>query len=184
MNINLAIASRPARQRGIALAVALILLVVLTLLALSGVRLSTMELRMALNDEMRIDAFEQAQSLVDATLRNFNNTPVLAKSRVYCARNQTGCTNFTNVVTLPSGTDVAAAVTAGTANVVVQRLDPQAAEPPVGTGFSLTAFSAAYLQVSGQYTAGGEGQATVNEGVAVVFGDPGDIPIEHDANAL
>ena len=76
-------------QRGVALAVALILLVVLTLLALSGVRLSTMELRMSLNDELRVTAYEQAQSLVDVTIRQFSNTPVLSPGTVICARDCT-----------------------------------------------------------------------------------------------
>jgi Tfp pilus assembly protein PilX len=170
------------RERGIALAVALILLVVLTLLALSGIRMSTMELRMSLNDEFRITAFEQAQSLVDAAIRDFNNTPVLARNRVFCARAATGCTDNT-AVKVPDYSDE---LTAGTANVVVRRVEPQNAEPPVGTGFSLTAFDAAYMQVSGQYTANtlGRGEARVNEGVAVVYGQTGDVTTDSDPSAL
>jgi Tfp pilus assembly protein PilX len=172
----------PVRQRGVALAVALILLVVLTLLALSGIRMSTMELRMALNDEFRVTAFEQAQSLVDAAIRDFNNTPVLGRAKVFCARSATGCTDVS--ITLP--TQYADELTGLVANVQVRRVEPQNAEPPVGTGFSLTAFDAAYMQVSGEYSANslGRGNATVNEGVAVVYGSAGDTVNDSDASAL
>lgn len=172
-------------QRGVALAVALILLVVLTLLALSGVRLSTMELRMALSDEMRVNAFEQAQSLVDGTVRRFSNTPILAPGIVRCAKT-------------PADTDgdgdneaCAASIVLPTAfqsdlgnanvdvNVLIRRIAPQNAEPPVGTGFSLTSFDAAYMQVSGLWDKNteGRGRAMVNEGIAIVYGSAGDITL-------
>lgn len=168
----------PTSQRGVALAVALILLVVLTLLALSGVRLSTMELRMALNDELRIDAFEQAQSLVDGTVRVFSNTPILAPGLVRCARNVTGvCTGTT--LSLPASLASDVANSSVDVNVFIQRVPPQNAEPPVGTGFSLTSFDAAYMQVTGQWdkNSQGLGMARINEGIAVVYGAAGDITV-------
>lgn len=165
-------------QRGVALAVALILLVVLTLLALSGVRLSTMELRMALNDELRIGAFEQAQSLVDGTVRKFSNTPILAPGITRCARNISGvCAGTT--LSLPAALAADVANSSVNVNVLIQRIPPQNAEPPVGTGFSLTSFDAAYMQVTGLWdkNSQGLGMAQVNEGIAVVYGAAGDITV-------
>lgn len=173
----------PSSQRGIALAVALILLVVLTLLALSGVRLSSAELRMSLNDELRVTAYQQAQSLVDVAVRQFSNTPVLSPDAVICARSITGCTGTNVRVTLPSsiygstgtsGTDLGD----GRVNVIIRGIPPLQAEPPVGTGFSLAVFDASYLQVTGQWNknALGLGASTVNEGIAVVYGSAGDSP--------
>ena len=165
-------------QRGVALAVALILLVVLTLLALSGVRLSTMELRMSLNDELRVTAYEQAQSLVDVTIRQFSNTPVLSPGTVICARD---CADVR--VTLPvdpygAPSDTTKDLGARRVNVIIQGIQPLQAEPPVGTGFSLTVFDASYLQVTGQWDKNtlGLGAATINEGIAVVYGSAGDSP--------
>jgi hypothetical protein len=165
-------------EAGVALAVALILLVVLTLLALSGVRLSTMELRMALNDELRVIAYQEAQSLVDVSVRQFSNTPVLSPGTVICARD---CSDVR--VTLPSAT-YGTPTTSGTdlgedrVNVIIQGIPPLAAEPPVGTGFSLAVFDASYLQVTGQWNKNlqGLGAATVNEGIAIVYGSAGDTP--------
>jgi hypothetical protein len=163
-------------QHGIALAVALILLVVLTLLALSGVRLSSMELRMALNDELRISAFEQAQSLVDGTVRKFSNTPILAPGLKRCARTISGVCSDASLV-LPADLKAQVDDTTVNVNVMIQRIPPQNAEPPVGTGFSLAAFDAAYMQVSGMWdkNALGLGSARVNEGIAIVYGAAGDI---------
>lgn len=169
----------PARQRGVALAVALILLVVLTLLALSGVRLSSMELRMALNDELRVASFENAQSMVDTTIRSFNNTPVLAAGVVLCAAAGGDCTTVrpSLTTTLSSEPTYAALFANGYVNVVIRSIPPLNADPPVGTGYSLDKFDAAYLRVEGVYdqNALGLGQAQVNEGVAIVYGSAGEI---------
>lgn len=170
------------QQRGAALAVALILLVVLTLLALSGARLSAMELRMAANDELRVAAFEAAQSLVDGTLRSFGNTPVLAEGVTVCARPAAGCTEV-RAFTLPPS--MARDLAAEHANVVIRGIPPLAADPPVGTGYSADKFDAAFLQVEGQYDQNtlGFGQAQVNEGIAIVYGAVGEITTKSGAAA-
>ncbi|MGQ0429586.1 MAG: pilus assembly PilX family protein [Gammaproteobacteria bacterium] len=64
------------RQRGAALVVGLILLVVLTILAVSGVFTSTMELRMARNTQSQERAFQAAEVAVEDALGN----PVLSTS--------------------------------------------------------------------------------------------------------
>lgn len=181
----------PARQRGVALAVALILLVVLTLLALSGVRLSSMELRMSLNDQLRVASFENAQSMVDTTIRSFNNTPVLAAGVVLCARDNTStggdCSTVRNslTTTLSGNTTYADLFNNGYINVVIRSIPPLNADPPVGTGYSLDKFDAAYLRVEGVYdqNALGLGQAQVNEGVAIVYGSGGEITTKTGSDA-
>ena len=166
-------------QRGVALAVALILLVVLTLLALSGIRLSTMELRMSLNDELRVAAFEQAQSMVDSTVRRFTNTPILAPGITRCVKVITGLCTDEGSLTLSDEVKAKFGVNDATVNVnvVIERIPPQNAEPPVNSGFSLSSFDAAYMQVSGIWdqNAKGLGSATIREGVAIVYGSAGDI---------
>jgi hypothetical protein len=180
----------PARQRGIALAVALILLVVLTLLALSGIRLSTMELRMALNDELRVAAFEQAQSMVDGTVRRFTNTPILAPGVTRCAKViPDKCTTATLVLPTSGdayGLDAQVADTSVDVNVLIERIPPQNAEPPVNSGFSLSSFDAAYMQVAGLWdkNAAGLGSAIVREGIAIVYGSAGDITTTSGADTF
>jgi Tfp pilus assembly protein PilX len=53
-------------QRGVALAVALIVLVITTLIALTAARLTGLELRMSLGEAQRIEAQQEAVSLLDA----------------------------------------------------------------------------------------------------------------------
>lgn len=173
---------RAPAQSGAALAVTLILLVVLTLLALSGARLSAMELRLAANDELRVAAFEAAQSLVDGTLRSFNNTPLLAEGVAVCARATVGCTEV-HAFTLPSS--VESDLAANHANVVIRGIPPLHADPPVGAGYSADKFDAAFLQVEGQYDKNvlGLGQAQINEGIAIVYGAAGEITTKSGAAA-
>lgn len=66
----------PRHQRGAALAVALILLVVLTLLGVAAVRSTQTELRLAQNAESRTSAQQASESLIGTILSDINNTPV------------------------------------------------------------------------------------------------------------
>jgi Tfp pilus assembly protein PilX len=60
----------PARQRGIVLITSLIMLVVLTLLAVSAIRLSTVNLRTVANSQARTEAMSTAQRAVNQVLSN------------------------------------------------------------------------------------------------------------------
>jgi type IV pilus assembly protein PilX len=68
-----------ARQQGAALVVGLVLLIVLTILAVSGVFTSTMELRMVRNAQNQERAFQAAEVAVEDALAN----PVLSTSAPY-----------------------------------------------------------------------------------------------------
>jgi len=63
------IAPAPGRQRGAALVVGLVLLMVLTVLAVSAMRTATLGLTMATNAQARESAFQLAESGIQATLR-------------------------------------------------------------------------------------------------------------------
>ena len=67
------------RQRGAALVIGLILLLVLTILAVSGVFTSTMELRMVRNNQSQERSFQAAEVAVEDALAN----PVLSTSSVF-----------------------------------------------------------------------------------------------------
>ena len=56
------------RQRGVALAVGLIILLLLTVLGITAMRSSIFELQMARNEESRLTALERAQSIIDAMI--------------------------------------------------------------------------------------------------------------------
>jgi type IV pilus assembly protein PilX len=67
---------RPARQRGAALVIGLLLLVVLTVLAVSGMSTATMELAMAGNNQHSNRAFEAASSVLESELRRTDLEPL------------------------------------------------------------------------------------------------------------
>jgi type IV pilus assembly protein PilX len=60
------------RQRGAALVIGLILLLVLTILAVSGVMSSTLELRMVGNQQQQERAFQAAEFAIEEALDNAN----------------------------------------------------------------------------------------------------------------
>ncbi|HEX9706478.1 MAG TPA: PilX N-terminal domain-containing pilus assembly protein [Steroidobacteraceae bacterium] len=68
--------SSPGRQQGAALVIGLVLLLVLTILAVSGVFTSTMELRMTGNTQLQERAFQSAELAIEEALAN----PLLSTS--------------------------------------------------------------------------------------------------------
>ncbi|MGD9257566.1 MAG: PilX N-terminal domain-containing pilus assembly protein, partial [Gammaproteobacteria bacterium] len=60
----------PRFQRGAVLFTALMFLIVVTLVALASIRSGVLELRMSLNDELSVSAFQQAQALADWVAAN------------------------------------------------------------------------------------------------------------------
>jgi type IV pilus assembly protein PilX len=67
--------STPAAQRGAALIMGLILLLVLTLLAVSGMNSASLEFIMAGNEQYRQNAFQAAESGIEITYANLPLTP-------------------------------------------------------------------------------------------------------------
>ncbi len=67
----------PKRQRGAALIVGLVLLMVLTVLGISGMNTASLELTMAGNAQFGQDAFQAAETGIDLVLarRTFSTTP-------------------------------------------------------------------------------------------------------------
>ncbi len=60
----------PGRQRGAALVIGLVLLLVLTLLAVSGMHSASVELIMAGNEQYRQNAFQAAEAGIEDAVRN------------------------------------------------------------------------------------------------------------------
>ena len=71
---------RPHRERGAALAVGLILLLVLTILAIANLSTSTLDLRMAANAMFTTNAFEATERGIDIAIQT--NVPDTTKTTV------------------------------------------------------------------------------------------------------
>jgi type IV pilus assembly protein PilX len=83
------------RQRGAALIIGLLLLLVLTLLAVSGMRSASEELIMAGNEQYRQNAFEGAEAGIEQAI----NTGIYDGATVNTVNGTNGATNFAATIT-------------------------------------------------------------------------------------
>jgi len=173
---------RPRAQRGAALFTALMFLIVLTLISLAAMRSSTLEMKMASNDEARLSAFQRTQAIVDATIGDTDNVQVLgAVGRRVCTGGSAADTpdniacddvdrGDSYGVSLASDTyddDVAD----GKIKVAVTRLSPAEAPAPRAIGTSAAVYAVANFKIDAYYdgTEDGLGRGRIVEGVMVLI---------------
>lgn len=161
---------RPLRmtQRGAALIVALLLLIVITVLSITAMRTSTMQLRMAVNHQERTQAVQTAQAAIDAALGNLANFPVAGGAGyALCTANWDlpgpACNQTT--VTLPAVTPFTDSTVVN--KVKITRPAPDLAPPPRGVGFSADKFGAAAFDIDSQATVR-TGQSEMVQGYLVL----------------
>lgn len=136
-------------SRGAALIVALLLLIVITLITVTAMRFSTLELRMAGNEQQRVSTFESAQAAVDAVTADLGNFPLIGNV------GYTNC-NASMATLLPSGTCNNTNITLpGTAfsthNYVATRRESEKVPIPRGVETSSDKFTAAGFSVDSRY---------------------------------
>lgn len=154
---------------GFALPTALVLMVIIVLIALSSIEFSTTGLRQASNDEIALQAQEAAQSVIDATVANSDNTPVIGSAGYsVCTPGISGCNK--NTVNLPNNL-YSTEISANEVIVRVTRSDPAFRPPPRGINTSVAAFTAAVFSISGSYdkSAAGLGQTRISEGIVILI---------------
>lgn len=159
----------PRTQRGAALVTALIFLVIITAIALSSMRSSTQELRMAVNAEQKASAGQLAQALSDSVSANPATTPVVgAVGRRVCTP-LVGSNQACHEYSLPLPAEVTALMPADERFVAVERLGAENRPCPRGMGMSLVGFGCAAFRVHSQYdgSARRRSRADVNEGILV-----------------
>ena len=158
------------KQRGAALITALIFLIIITMLSLSSMRSSMMELRQATNDEIRASAFQSAQTLVDAVLNTPSTMPVVGDVGFRnCSADFTGLDCDATTLTLPDGM-YATEIADESVRVVVERLGPTFRPPPRGLGTSARMLTAAAFRIDAAYDRGdqGQGHSEITQGVLIV----------------
>jgi type IV pilus assembly protein PilX len=90
-----------ARQQGAALVIGLILLMVLTLLAVSSMNSASLEFIMAGNEQYRANAFQAAEAGIEQSLVQGIFNPDAAAQNLKGANNATD--NWASAITLPLG---------------------------------------------------------------------------------
>ena len=128
----------PGRQQGAALVVGLVLLMVLTILAVSGVFTSTLELRMVRNMQSQERAFQAAEFAVEDALAN----PVLSTS-----------TTFTQAETMVPNTSTASYPSGDRYSYQLQFVG----QSPLGTGMTGYSIGSAFQSYHFQVDANGVG---------------------------
>ncbi|MBS1212378.1 MAG: PilX N-terminal [Proteobacteria bacterium] len=154
--------SNPKSERGAALVVALLILLVVTLFGLAAIGTSTMELRMAANTEARQQAVQQAQAAVDYLTVTPSLLPVTGGvGYKLCTANLSGCDQTNIDLPLPLNDD-----TGGPNTLTVTRQNPGTGLPPRIMATSSAAFASAYYNATSTYDA----RANRGAKVSVVVG--------------
>jgi hypothetical protein len=164
------------QQRGAALFTALMFLIILTLISLAAMRTSTLELRMANNQESKLNAFQTTQAISDATIAETENVKVFGEvGRRMCTGADADDT--------PDGIDCdeygvtlvddlyADDLADGRIKIAVTRLSPLERPAPRALGTSAAVFSVAAFQVDVAYDATdlGLSKGRIVEGVMVLI---------------
>jgi hypothetical protein len=157
------------RQRGVVLFISLIMLVVIAMLSLSLMGMSRVEMRMANNEEARINALQMAQAISDIIVADPDKTPVVGGAGyMLCTSSLTGCD--AEMTDLPDN-HITTAVNDGHLTASATRADPEFRPPPRGMGFSASKFVGTSFRLRSTYdrTEDGQGFGAVEEGLIVLI---------------
>ncbi len=154
-------------QRGAALAIVLVILLIGTLLGLSSLRSTRLDLMMSGHEQDSVVAFQAAQAGVDATLADPNNFVVVgAAGYKNCTTGVAGCD--VNDIVLPA---TPFSALGGNIDVAVTRLSPGAMPPPRSIEFSADKYAVSAFDVNSDYddVSRGRGQEQVVQGYLVLI---------------
>lgn len=151
-------------QKGTALVTALVLLVALTMVSLAGIQSSSVQLQISGNDEETVQAYEYAQSVVDATIENPAYFSVgAANGHTICLAAEADCddTPISFTETMFTGKNLQAKVT-------LVKVGPA---PRMYNASDLENTTAAYFDVKGRYdeTSNQGGKANIVQGMVKVI---------------
>jgi hypothetical protein len=158
----------PSKQRGVVLFVSLIMVVIIGMLTLSLMGMSRIEMRMANNEEARINGLQVAQSMIDVAVSDSKMTPVVGGAEYrLCLGDQTDCD-----MEIPSTPpdEVNAYVTSDALDFVATRSDPPLRPPVRGSGWSVSFVAAPFrLRATYDRTEDGQGFAEVEQGLEIMI---------------
>ena len=135
-----------SRQQGVVLIVSMILLVGVTVLALSSLHTGLMEILMSDNDEARTRSFQSAQSGIEAVATDDNFPVVGGVGTSNCTASKSGVACDQTGLALPNGFDT------NKHWARTERLSPLYACPPRIVGTSCDNFQVAHFSVDSRYS--------------------------------
>lgn len=161
-------AQQASKQQGLAMMTALMVLIALTLIVLSGSRNSTMQLRMSSNLQSRVDALENAQSGLDFT-KNNNSISIGTGVTSVCYGDMSSfyAASITAVANACTPTDVLPSpIDTNTGLLLVREVALEGDLPP-NMATSIGLVEASYFRVYSAHdnTANGQGRAMLGGGL-------------------
>lgn len=154
------------KQSGAVLVVTLILLALLFFVTTTGLKTGVIEAQMAGNEQVRLETFERAQSIVESVLVNESNLTVNGIVNSTNCYNLSGC----DASTIAVGSDMVTGYHGARTQVEMTRLAPLFAPPPRSLASSADLFEVATIQVEATYDGSADklGKSTVGQGVLVL----------------
>ena len=159
------------RQDGAVLIIALMFLLLLALVAVTTSETNTLQLQMAGNDQLRVDAQQRVMAILDAILDNDNNTPVMGdvgykicdQGSLEASCDQTLISLDASITNVPSGTS---------STYFVTRMGPLETGAPVmseSMASSASAFNVARYEITASFQgeAARLGSSTIVQGITV-----------------
>ncbi len=148
----------PARQRGAALVISLVMLAGLTLMATSAVETAVMGLKIARNSEEAANAFQTAQAAIDFALSDTDLLPM------------TGNLNTPTDVAVTGDPFVVDSGAGEELTTVAERTMDCGAPPRLANGSSLLTYSTFSFRIGADLdrTATGRGQSSIRQGYLVL----------------
>jgi len=159
------------RQDGAVLIIALMFLLLIALVAATTSETNTLQLQMAANDQLRVEAQQRVMAILDAILDNDNNTPVIGdigykicdQSSLEASCDQALISLDSSITDVPSGTSN---------NYFVTRMGPLETGAPVmseSMASSASAFNVARYEVTASFDgeAARLGSSTIVQGITI-----------------
>ena len=156
-------------QRGVVLFVSLIMLVVIGMLTLSLMGISRIEMRMANNEEARVNGLQMAQSLSDVFVNDPALTPVVGKAGYSICAGTDGCDETVSSGQMPAQ-EITDAIDDGYLSVKLSRPEQEFRKPPRGSGTGNEFIGAAFhIEATYDGTEDGRGYGKIEEGLLVLI---------------
>ena len=152
------------KNKGTALVTGLVLLLALTVIALSGIQTSSVQLLISNNDETTVAAQEYAQSIIDAVIEKPSNFKVGASNGYTRCTSSETCDDNTMTFTSSMFSSI------GGVNARIELLKVSAT-PRMVNGNSANVTQGAYFSITGKYdnTSNAGGKANIVQGYVMIL---------------
>jgi len=159
------------KQAGTVMIISLIFLLLISLVAATAAETNTLQLYMAGNDQLRVDATQRVMAILDAILADNDNTPVVGDlGYKICDENSTDTSCDQTLIVVDSA--ITAVPTGTNSDYFVTRVGPLETDAPImseSMASSASAFKVARYEVTASFEgdAARLGNSTIVQGITI-----------------